>query len=628
MEKNQKPNLPKQTADEINELALLYNRYRRDWNFARPHFDAGKKGVLHWHVYRDPESHPYKYNPAVPMIFTITESMTSSIINALFSGPNFVDILPVERTHETQQTLPDEEIATQLTRVINHLMLNPDRELYVNMEEIVKEAVLLGNGFSVNLPDFDFNRTSDIGGPVYLGPKIMQKSFFDIVPDMEGCRFSDCRWIWDIERVPLEELRTRMGKNGYKNLNDAVLKAFSDDEYWLPEGVNYFDDIQSTIGNSNRKNPGGFDKKSGIIVLLHFYDKFTGHFKTIAGNRLLIRDTSEPRSMDRPGGGTEKVELPPPYPYCPYGDLRLWSYSREFYAKGVAKIVGVYQDEVNLWKSMRYENIEMALHKVLLYNPSLGIDEDDIWMAPAATIKTFDVHNSLKELEIDDITQSSYVEQSQAEKNAYDASGNQPEGRGNLPHRREAATTVLATLEKGAGREQTFMNKLGFYCRHEVVKVALQIRSFMSVNEYERILGEKDKGFYQLPTYEIANLFDFKPSMPSIDLLRQSELQNLITFVQVAQQGGENILNLDNVFKSIFRKIMPGENPNVFILTEEQKQQKQLEMQQMMAAQNGQGGANPPGVPGQRLAGEPTIPEDKVVEGVGDGVLGGQQGAY
>ena len=227
---------------------------------------------------------------------------------------------------------------------------------------------------------------------------------------------------------------------------------------------------------------------------------------------------------------------------------------------------------------MRFENIEMAIHKVLMYNPIFGVKEEDIWMVPAGLIKVNDVNNAIKELEVDDITNSSYVEQAQAEKNAYDAAGNQPEGRGNLPQRREAATTVLMIRQEGQKRTESVIKKIDVYLRNEGKKSLMQIRIWMSKKEYERIIGDTDAGFYNMDPLDVMHNYDINTSIPAIDSLRESEMQNLINFLQIAQSQPEN-LNLDNIYKAIFRGLLPSYNPDHFILTLEQKQQRALEQQ-------------------------------------------------
>jgi hypothetical protein len=620
--------LPRQTEKELADLTLLWKRYRADWDYSRPHFERGKKGILSYKRFRDANLHPYKYNPSVPLVFTIVEQMTSMVVNALFSKPDLIEINPVEKTHYTKEDIPDEKIARQCTKVLNTLMLNPDRELQLNLKEIIKECCTLGTGYSVKLPEFDFKRESDMGGPVYLGPKLIQKSFFDLIPDKEGARISNCRWVWDIERVPIEELRNRIGKNGYKNFNDATLRTLTDNQNWIPDGINYFEDIQTATGNAP-KSPGGYDPKSGIVLLLHFYDINTGHFKTIAANRLLVRDSSASRTITTASGESRTINPAPPYPYNPYGDLRLWSYTREFYATGVAEIAAVYQDEINLWKSMRYENIEMLIHKVLLYNPLLGVKEEDIWVTPAGTIKVHDVNLAIKELDMDDISQSSYIEQAQAEQNARDATSSQDTVTGNMPHRREAATTVLTIQKSAQRRTETFLKDTGFYLRLEAKKDILQMHTFMSKKEYERILGEPDAGFYKLSTNDIKNNYDIVTSVGSVDSVRGEELQNMINWMQVAQQQPEPSINWDATNRNMFKLLNPNENPDVFILSPEQKQEKILQQQQTMQAQQGQaqqGQAPVARVPQSRPSGQPTISPEAIIRESAAGRLGGNQG--
>ena len=130
-------------------------------------------------MFRDPNSHPYKYNPTMPLVFTIVENLVSTSFNSFFLKDDPLSIDPVEVTHQPNPNVHDEIIARQLERVVNTLSMHPDREFMLDKYDLDMETVVYGNGYTMTIPEFDYEQTSDIGGPVYLGPKVIPISFWE-----------------------------------------------------------------------------------------------------------------------------------------------------------------------------------------------------------------------------------------------------------------------------------------------------------------------------------------------------------------------------------------------------------------------------------------------------------------
>jgi len=591
------------------------DRWNFDWNHARPYFDDAKKDYLAYKFFRDPNTHPYKYNPSVPLVFTIIENMVSTVFNSFFQKDSVADIQPMEGSHMVMPDVIDEVMCRQLSKVVNAVTMHPDREFMPNMQEFFKNTCTFGNGYTYVVPEFDYEMQSEGGGPLYLGPKVCPISFWKLVPDREGYRASNCRWLWYLEWVSFDELKERHENQDYKN--PEGLKK--DD--WIPE--DFHRDVLAKFGKGVNPNDA-YDKKNDMYLLLHNYDMKTGHFVTLAGNKMIIRDSATPITIETPLG-PEKISIPP-YPYCPFDDLRLWPFHEEFFAMGVGSVARGFQDEINLWKSMRFENVELGIHKFFLINELMGPDPDDVWIYPGSIIPVKDIEKGLKVGEVGDITQGSYVEQGQAEKNAQDSTSMHETMRGNETARRETATTIVTLQRAGLKRLETFMKIMSTqWFRSVLLKIIIQIRTYMSQSEYERIIGEADAGFYRLRLSDIKRGLDIRPASASIDQIREIEQQNVVNFLQIAA-GQEDLINRPELARHLFSLFFPNLNPDRFILTPDQMAMQQ--QQAMMAQGQGQEAANGGTPAGGQPVGQPTIDANQIISRALEGRMGGRQGQY
>ena len=142
----------------------------------------------------------------------------------------------------------------------------------------------------------------------------------------------------------------------------------------------------------------------------------------------------------------------------------------------------------------------------------------------------------------------------------------------------------------------------------------------MSQQEYQRILGEEDAGFYQLTVAEIKRTLDIRPSSSSLDQVRETDQQNFIQAIQLVQQAPE-LARKSEWMKLGFELFFPTKNPDKYIVSEEELQQQQ--MQQSMA--QAQQGAPAEGMNGSTPYGQPTISPSQLTDLAAKGQIGGQQ---
>ncbi len=612
------------TEKQQAEVSKLMLKWQRDWKYSEPYFDERKDHYLAYKMFRDPNLHPYKYNPIVPLLFSITENWVSTVFNAFFQKDKTMQIDPVEGVHAFNQNIRDEDIARQLEKAVNTLSMHPDREFMLDKYDLDMETALFGNGYTITKPVFDYSKTSEIGGPVYLGPKVEHISFWDLVPDRRAYRMSNAEHIWHLERdISEEQLLERIKNEGYIKIDKEDIKQLFSNPDWIPK--DYHDDLLKTLGKTaGRDLGGGFNERDGTIMLLHHYNTRTGHYTTIAGNRLVVRDTSIPQTVELPSGNVQAVF--PPFPYNPYDDIRLWPFPKEWFASGTGSIVTGFQRDIELLKSMRLENLELAIHRVFLVNDNYNVDVDDLYMIPGGIIPVNDVDKAIKILDTGaEITRDAHLEEGNWRKDAEDASSSHDPLRGGATQRRETATNTVQTIQQGQKRAQTFLTRSGNWFKSVSLKQIIQIRQYMSQREYERIIGEPDAGFYQLSMDEIQRMFDLKPASASLDVLREIEKQNTVNALQLFQ-GNEDLLRRPNWARLIFEQFFPDKNPEKYIITEQESQQQQQQLQAQQA--QGQPGGQPTNQPGNQgtPAGQTGIDPAQLIQGALDGSNAGRPG--
>ena len=184
-----------------------------------------------------------------------------------------------------------------------------------------------------------------------------------------------------------------------------------------------------------------------------------------------------------------------------------------------------------------------------------------------------DINNSIRVLDIGDITQSTYQEDQIEKQEAEDVAGIPEILRGIFPGGRQTAFTSNQVSQAAQGRIQAHMKRIAFWSRSIGKILAMQIRTRMPQQMYERILGQQDAGFYQLKPFEIELSLDTRATSSALDLQRDTRIQNMVNVLQyIAQvQPGTPAYSLA---RKIIKETFPNEDPNA-ILPEGQPQQLQ-----------------------------------------------------
>lgn len=562
-------------------ISKMMRTWESDWRVAQPYLDKRQSYYLAYQRDRDPNTHPYKYNPVVPLVFSIAENNAATFFNAYFTSDRVTAITPSDRNRGEIDGIDDVKLARQLETAVNRLQLHPDRELHENIYDIFLDLSIYGNAYSFCIPEFDEEGK-------YLGPVVRHVSIFDMIPDRRAHRMSNAEHVWHIERnISKEELMSRMeSEPGYIKMKEEEVEGLFNNDGWLER--DYKDELLKQLGLTSASDLGGIDTKNGIITLIHQFNTRTGHYVTIAGNRVIVRDTNIPVSVPGQDGTNVKLAIPP-FLYNPYDQIKLWPVPKEWYANGVGSVVTPYQRDIELLKSMRLENLEIDIHKVFLVNENLSTDIDDLFFFPGAVIPVSDIERSIKVMDTGpEMTRDAYLEGAEWQKEAQDAASSQEITRGNATQRREAATTVVALQEGAMKRTNATLKRIKEWDARVTLNKIIQIRQYMNQADYEALIGEEDAGLFQIPINRISDLVDITPNSVSLSINRESDKNSMVQFGQLFAQF--NVMKPNAWAELALELWFPTKDPKKLIITEEEaEEQRQLQQNQLLQ-QQGSGG--------------------------------------
>lgn len=550
---------------EAMSAGLLLRRFENYWDAQSDRFDSFEDYYKAYRFYRDPESHPYKYNVSKPFVFTICTSFAAHILNSLYERNKIFDVMPTEGYHQFNPNIMDEQIAYQLEKVLNYYIFQPEFYFFEEMYDFVLGLGIYGNAVSQTVPMF----TKDEEGQMnWQGSKTQYIDIFDFVP-RPYMYLLDERQDFFVREIVDRDMFPKIAKErGYKNWE------YVGDDSVYPEDIK---EILFSELNLQTAFQNGVDRK-GRVLLAHYHKD--GHIITLGGNTVIVKDTREPVEV----GNTGKKMKIKPFPFFPYDSLKLSAPPKEFYGIGLAEVAKQYQDNANLRGSQRQENIELGLMKTFIINYLYDIDPETVVIGAGNIIPVNDIHNSIKVLDIPDITRSSYEEDQVEKFEAQDATGLNETLRGTMSKVHTATTDILA--EKAAQvRMQVVKRGFSNVIRSIGKKMIKQIHTWLPKEQYERILGQPDAGLYALSSYDLDHMFDITPSASGLEFIRAQDQANFVQAAQLMMQSDK--VEHTELIKEYFRQFFPHVNPEKFIKKVDEM------MPPQMGGEPGQGGSPP-----------------------------------
>lgn len=490
--------------DEIAKLRWLLERLKLAEDFCRPYFDRAKR---HYRLYRwgsavDSDKWPYVNRCRTQDILAFVEDSTALMVQTLFAQMPFFSMIPRQTSIAAQKfgMLDFEHIGRQIERAVDYVVSHEDTEYFEETVDLFKGGDIFGNGYQGIFP-----RKNSIL------PLIKTIDFWDILPIPAPRRITKAKGVFYREWVTFEDL---MGEPAYDQAKVKQIKGKPATSKTDPE-KDWHQQLLMEVGMRDYQ-PEDYD-----IELIHYLSG--GHVVSFADRKQIIRDTTKPVN-----GIIEK-----PYPYDhPIVQYKYMPVPLEFFAMGIPEVLEFLQEDDNLIRSARRDNIDLCIQKIIKYRENAGLNFDLVGKFYPAAMWPMPNLQDVEELDMKDVTQSSFAEtelRKHEKENALSLFGY---ARGMTPKHTEQPYTVMKLQQAALNRTDLTVKLTEFGVLQNVaMRIILHLRANCSSGEYESIIGEPDAGFYQLPIEAIRRFYLIKPvgsSVTNIREIRQQQMQFMI----------------------------------------------------------------------------------------------------
>jgi hypothetical protein len=398
------------------------------------------------------------------------------------------------------------QVGRQIERILDNQVSHEDTEFLEEMVDTFKEGGIFGNSYAGVYPKFDDNGN-------YLRPLIKTTGFWDVLPIPGGRRMSKSAGVFVREFMSREEL-LRLAQQGiFGNVQDIQSMFSGRSGYANDTEAAWHKQLLNEVGITN------YEPDNDDFEILHYFSG--GHVITMVNRAAIARDSNDANPA------TGNVIKPFPYD-LPLVQYKYMPVPGEFFGMGIPEVLEVLQEDKNLIRSARRDNIDVCIQKVLKARNGADINYDLIKYY-AGAIWPLENLEDIEPLEIQDVTASSYREEEAVRFDMENALSMFGYARGMTPTHEERPTTVIKLQQAAMNRTDLAIKLAEFTVLQNIAtRVILLVRRYMTQEDYELIVGEPDAGFYRLSEDEIRKFYLIKPmgsSVTHIKEIRQQQIQ-------------------------------------------------------------------------------------------------------
>jgi len=493
----------KPNEKEFKDLRILLGLLQKAEDYCRDYFDRGKRWYRLWRFGSavDEDDWPYVNRTRTKDIFAFCEDSTALTISSLLATLPLYSVITRETSVFTKMFtgIDPGEVGTQIEKALSNQIEHEDVEFLQEMTDFIKSGQIFGNSYLGVYPKFDEDGN-------YIRPLIKGHEFWDVMPIPRATRVTKARGIFIREFMTPEDLET-LKSRGFKNIEGIIADTPAGlDVEWHKTLLQELG-MESYVVDENNKE------------VLHYFSN--GDVISMVDRGTIIRDTRGDRVR--------------PYPYAlPQVQYKYIPVPFEFFAMGIPEVLESLQEDRNLIRSARRDNIDLIIHKILLFRQGADLNLDLIGKAyPSALWPVTDLEGDVKEFPMTDVSQSAYNEEqllSHDEENAMSFWGY---ARGMTPPHQEQPTTVMRLQQASLNRLDLAIKLAEFGVLQQIgSRVMLLMRRYMPQEMYEEIIGEPDKGFYQLSEEQLRRFYYVKPVGSSVTHIRELKQQAILQAIQ------------------------------------------------------------------------------------------------
>lgn len=556
--------MAKPADKELQDLKWILQKLQSSEEFCNPYFERAKR---HYKLYRfgsavPDDDWPYVNRVRSRDILAFIEDSTAILMATLFAKMPFFSAIPRETSQMMMKYtgLDAKAIGDQIASCLDYQISHEDTEFFEEIVDFFKGGNIFGNSYLGVYPKF----TSDGD---YIRPLLKTTDFWDVMPISGARRISKARGVFVREWTNVEDLKELGKKKIYSNTNELKTYNTDSDYNWHKELLNEIGMTGYSMGESEDN-----------VEVLHYFSG--GHVITLADRATFMRDSR----------GKNK-----PYPYdMPIVQYKFMPVPLEFFAMGIPEVLEVLQEDKNLIRSARRDNIDLVINKVLKAKSGADINFDLIKYYSGA-IWPLENLTDIEPLDMQDVTQSSYQEEAMRASDMENALSLFGYARGMTPQHAEQPTTVMKLQQASLNRLDLAIKLAEFTTLQNIAtRIIMLTRRYMRPETYEAIIGEKDAGFFKITEEDIKRFYYFKPvgsSVTNIKELRQSQvstaLQTAMSIPPEMRQGNIFPYTLDLMeaekamyeavdIQNVDRLLLKLPTPEEIQQQEEQEQVKQV----------------------------------------------------
>lgn len=486
---------------DYETLKWVLTQFRRSDDYCRPYFDRAKR---HYRLYRfstavNDDDWPYVNRVRSRDILAFVEDTVAMLIQTLFATTPFISIIPRETGSSFIQELGVDliQVGKQQERCLDYQLSHEDTDFLEEIIDYFKSGAIQGTSYLGVYPKFDYDG-------VYRLPLLKSTGFWDCLPIPGSKRISKSRGVFIREFATMTDIKGLEKAGIYQNVDG--LSIGDDTDNWHKALLN---DIGLT---------GYTDSQD--VELTHYFSG--GHVISVGNRKVILRNST----VAAPDGTLRK-----PYPYDnPVVQYKNIPVPDEFFGMGIPEVLEVLQEDKNLIRSARRDNIDLCINKIIQTKEGGDVNYDLLRYFPGAIWP--DVLGKVEAFDIGDVTQSSYAEEKQIQADMENALSLFGYARGMTPQHTEQPTTVMKLQQASMNRQDINVKMAEFTVLQEIArKVVALNRRYMPQAVYEQIIGEPDAGFYRIPEDVINRFFTMKPigsSITHIKEVRQNQIKTAL----------------------------------------------------------------------------------------------------
>ena len=498
--------MSKPSDADYKSLKWLLERLQSSEDWCRPYFERAKR---HYRLYRfgsavDEEDWPYVNRVRSRDILAFIEDSTAILVQTLFATMPFFSVLPRETELQYQQYegVDPYAVGEQIGKCLDYQISHEDTEFFEEIVDFFKGGTIFGNSYIGVYPKFSREGR-------YLRPLLKATDFWDVMPIAGARRVSKARGLFIRDFQSVEEIESRGRDKIYKNVD--LLK--SSESSGSDPDKNWHKTLLEEVGMVN------YQTDDNDVEVLNYFSG--GHVITIGDRRVILRDSN--KSGERP------------FPYdMPLVQYKYMPIPLEFFGMGIPEVLECLQEDKNLIRSARRDNIDLVINKVLKARSGADINFDLIKYY-AGAIWPLENLTDIEEMDMQDVTASSYQEEAMRASDMENALSLFGYARGQTPTHSEQPTTVMKLQQASLNRLDLAVKLAEFTTLQNIAtRIIMLTRKYMQQEDYEAIVGGKDAGFFKMSEDDIKRFYYFKPMGSSVTHIKEVRLQQITQALQIA----------------------------------------------------------------------------------------------